>query len=171
MVAHAMAGQPDVVITHPNRDKASSKATRATVILLLLASAGLMLIVTVGGWSTLVGAKPVQLGYIAVYLLMAFYTARWNRGVLPLAAALAIILAIFAGVAGPHWFDRDRAGFADPGLPSSLLGMLTLLIIPVQVLLIAASMRGFQQAWNVEVEAPAGQAHGQRPIGAGPAAA
>ena len=28
----------DVVIEHPNRDKASSKATRAAVILLLLAS-------------------------------------------------------------------------------------------------------------------------------------
>ena len=42
---------------------------------------------------------------------MAFFVARWNRGVLPVAAALAIIMLIFAAVAGPGWFDRDKAGF------------------------------------------------------------
>ena len=141
-----------VTIEHPNRDKASSKATRAIVILLLLVSAALVLIVTVGGWSALEGAKSVQIGYIAVYLVIAFYVARWNRGVLPLAAALAIILLIFAAVAGPAWFDRDKAGFTDPALGSDLLGLLTLLIVPVQVLLIAFAMQGFAQQWNVEVE-------------------
>src|SRR4051794_25453287 len=34
--------QPGVIITHPNRDKAVVQATRATVIVLLLASAGLV---------------------------------------------------------------------------------------------------------------------------------
>ena len=38
-----------VIITHPNRDKPAVQATRATVVALLLASAGLVLIVTVGG--------------------------------------------------------------------------------------------------------------------------
>jgi hypothetical protein len=30
--------------------------------------------------------------------------------------------------------------------------VLTLLIIPVQMLLVAFAMRGFQQGWNVEIE-------------------
>jgi hypothetical protein len=141
-----------VVIEHPNRDKAANKATKAGVLLLLLISVALMLIVTIGGWSTLQGAKPVQIGYIALYLIIAFYVARWNRGVLPVAAALAILLAIFAAVAVPGWFDRDAPGFAQPAIDSSVLGLVTALIIPVQIVLIAFAMRGFVQAWNVEVE-------------------
>jgi hypothetical protein len=108
--------------------------------------------VTIGGWDTLQGAKAIQLAYIAVYLLMAFYVARWNRGVLPVAAALAIILLIFAAVSGPEWFARDKTGFSDPALDSSLLGLITLLIVPVQALLIVFSMQAFSQEWNVEVE-------------------
>jgi lysylphosphatidylglycerol synthetase-like protein (DUF2156 family) len=141
-----------VRIEHPNRKKASSKATKAIVILLLLVSAALVLIVTVGGWSALEGAKALQIAYIVVYVVMAFYVARWNRGVLPVAAALAIILMIFAAVSTPAWFDRDKAGFAEPALDSDLLGLITFLIVPVQVLLIAFSMRAFAQEWNVEVE-------------------
>jgi hypothetical protein len=142
----------DVVIEHPNRAKAASKTTKAVVLLLLLVSVALMLVVTIGGWDTLQGAKPVQIGYILVYLIMAYYVSRWNRGVLPVAAALAILLAIFAAVAVPGWFDRDAAGFAQPAIDSATLGLVTALLIPVQILLIAFAMRGFNQAWNVEVE-------------------
>jgi hypothetical protein len=141
-----------VVITHPNRDKPAVQATRATVIILLLVSAGLVLIVTVGGWSALAGMIPVQIAYIAIYLTFAFYAARWNRGILPVAAGLAVLLMIFALVAGPAWFNRDKAGFAQPALNAGLLGLLTLLIVPVQILLVAFAMRGFKQGWNVEVE-------------------
>jgi len=141
-----------VIVTHPNRDKPVVQATRATVVLLLLVTVLLMLINTIGGWSVLQGALPVQLSFILVYLLMAFYAARWIRGVLPLAAALAVLLGIFALVAGPSWFARDKAGFAQPALNAGLLGVITLLIIPVQMLLIAFAMRGFNQGWNVEVE-------------------
>jgi presenilin-like A22 family membrane protease len=162
MFCHGMAegdAQPDIQLVRPNRDKAASKATKAVVMLLLVASAGLILIVTIGGWSKLAGMQPVSLAYVIVYLIMAFYVARWNRGVLPLAAALAILLGIFAAIAGPQWFDRDKFGFTDPALPAGVLGLLTLLIVPVQVLLIAFAMRGFQQAWNVEVEVPAGETY------------
>ena len=144
--------EDEVRIEHPNRDKAASRATKAVVILLLLVSAALVTIVTVGGWDALEGAKPVQIAYILIYLLIAFYVARWNRGVLPVAAALAIVLLIFAAVSAPSWFDRDRTGFADPALDSGLLGLITVLIVPVQALLIAFAMRGFSQEWNVEVE-------------------
>jgi hypothetical protein len=142
----------DVVIEHPNRQKAANKATKAVVLLLLLVSVALMLVVTIGGWSVLEGAKPVQIGYILIYLIMAFYVGRWNRGVLPVAAALAILLAIFAAVAVPGWFDRDAAGFAQPAIDAGVLGLVTAIIIPVQILLVAFAMRGFTQAWNVEVE-------------------
>ncbi|MFI4985570.1 MAG: hypothetical protein ACHQAV_06270 [Solirubrobacterales bacterium] len=142
-----------VIITHPNRGKPVVQATRATVIVLLLASAALVLIVSVGGWSVLQGAAaPIELGYVAVYLTLAFYAGRWNRGVLPVAAVLAVLLTIFALVAGPSWFARDKSGFAEPAINSGLLGVLTLLIVPVQMLLVAFAMRGFSQGWNVELE-------------------
>ena len=164
MVRAGMA-EDEVRIEHPNREKAASKATKAVVILLLLVSAALVAIVTIGGWDALEGAKAVQIAYIALYLVIAFYVARWNRGVLPVAAALAIVLLIFAAVAGPGWFDRDKTGFEDPALDSGLLGLITLLIVPVQILLIAFAMRGFQQEWNVEVERRA-----EAPTHAAPAA-
>jgi len=59
---------------------------------------------------------------------------------------------VFALVAGPAWFNRDKAGFAQPALNAGLLGLLTLLIVPAQMLLVAFAMRGFQQGWNVELE-------------------
>jgi energy-coupling factor transporter transmembrane protein EcfT len=142
----------EVIIEHPNREKAASRATKGVVLILLLISVGLMLIVTIGGWDALQGAKPVQIAYILLYLIIAFYVARWNRGVLPVAAALAILLLIFAAVAVPGWYDRDHDGFEQPAINAGVLGLITALIIPVQVLLIAFAMRAFGQAWNVEVE-------------------
>src|SRR3954451_14580499 len=142
----------DVQIEHPNRKKASSKGTRLIVVVLLLASAGLLAIITWGGWGTLEGAKPLQIAYIVLYLVMAFFVLRWSRGVLPVTSALAIIMLIFAAVSAPQWFDRDKAGFANPTLDESVIGLLTALMVPLQILLIAFAMSGFRQAWNVEVE-------------------
>lgn len=146
--------QSGVIITHPNRGKSVVQATRATVIFLLLASAALVLIITVGGAKVLEGSGPVviQVLFVVLYLVLAFYAGRWNRGVLPVAAALAILLATFALVAAPSWFNRDKSGFIQPTINAGVLGLLTLLLIPVQILLIAFAMRGFQQGWNVELE-------------------
>jgi hypothetical protein len=83
---------------------------------------------------------------------MAYFVGKWNRGVLPVAAGLAILFAVVAAVAGPAWFDRDKAGFNDPALEPSILGLLTLILVPVQLLLTAFAMRGFQQQWNTEIE-------------------
>ena len=145
----------DVAIEHPNREKAASKVTRAAVILLLLASAFLMVVISIGAWDVLVGAKALQVIYILLYLGIAVMVLRWSRGVLPVAAALAIVLFIFAAVSVPGWFARDKDGFTDPALASDIVGLLTALLVPLQLLLIAFAMRGFQQAWNVEVEQPA----------------
>jgi FtsH-binding integral membrane protein len=140
-------------VYHPNREKASSKAAKATVVLLLLVSAGLVAIVTLGGWSVEQGAQIISVVYVIIYCTMAYFVAaRWTRGVLPLAAALAILLGVVAAIAVPGWFDRDKSGYADPTLPAGLLGLLTLIIVPVQLLLIAFAMRAFSQQWNVEVE-------------------
>ena len=152
----------DTVLVHPNRDKAASKASRSIVVLLLLVSAGLILIVTAGGWSHLQGAQPISFAYIIVYVAMAYVVARWNRGVLPVAAALAIIFTVFAAVAGPAWFERDKAGFDSPALDPALLGMLTLILIPVQLMLVAFAMQAFQQQWNVEVEVTEDEANRYR---------
>ena len=150
----------DTVLVHPNRDKTEAKATKAVVILLLLASAALILIVTIGGWSELQGAQVVAFVLAAIYIGMAFFVGRWNRGVLPVAAGLAILFAVIAAVAGPAWFDRDKAGFSEPTLDPSMLGLLTLILVPVQLLLVAFAMRGFQQQWNVEVEVTPDDADG-----------
>src|SRR4029077_2337760 len=97
-------------------------------------------------------APPIQIAYIVIYLTLAFYAVRWKPGVLPIAAALAVLLAIFALVAGPAWFNRDKTGFTQPDLNAGLLGLLTLLVVPVQMLLVAFALRGFAQGWNVELE-------------------
>jgi hypothetical protein len=135
---------------HPNRLKPEARRTKAIVAFLLLVVAGLVAVITIGGWDKLEGAKPVNVFYILVYLLFAYYVSRWNRGVLPVATALSVILIIFAAVAGPAWFARDKTGFENPTLPEPLLGFLTLLLIPVSLVLIMYAMRGFQQGWNIE---------------------
>jgi lysylphosphatidylglycerol synthetase-like protein (DUF2156 family) len=142
----------DLVIHHPNREKGGSKATKAGTILLLLASAALIAIITIGGWQDLEGAQVISIFFIIVFALMAFFVARWNRGVLPLAAAFAIVLLVFAAIAAPGWFDRDATGYDNPGLPPGLLGLLTVILIPLEFLLIVFAMRGFSQKWNVEIE-------------------
>ena len=154
---------PGVRIEHPNRAKAASKLTRLIVVVLLLVSAFLVTVVTIGGWDVLQGAKALQISYIVIYVVIAFFVMRWSRGVLPLAAALAIVLLIFAAVSAPAWFDRDKAGFTDPTIDEGMLGLITALIVPVQILLIAFAMSGFRQAWNVEVERPAEERPGRDP--------
>ena len=71
---------------------------------------------------------------------------------LPVGAALAVLLTIFALAAAPGWFNRDGFGYEEPTLDASLLGILTLLLVPVQILLVVFAMRGFKQGWNVELE-------------------
>jgi hypothetical protein len=139
-------------VRHPNRDLPESHTARLGTVALLALTVFMLLIVAIGGWNTLVGAKGPLVVYIGVYIGFAYYVGRWNRGVLPVIAGLSVILAVFALVAGPDWFARDKEGFQDPSLPSALLGTVTLALIPVQMLLIMVAMWGFNQKWNVEEE-------------------
>lgn len=143
-------GEP--VIYHPNRDGAEAKATKAIVVLLLLVSAALVLIITLGGWSALQGAQPFAFVYVFLNLLFAYYVSRWNRGILTVAAAFAVLFGVLALVAGPSWFARDKDGFADPAMDPAMLGLLTFVLVPVQALLVAFCARAFSQKWNVEIE-------------------
>jgi hypothetical protein len=139
-------------IEHPNREKASSKAARAIIVLLLIATAALVLIITVGGWAVLQGAQPLAGLYVLLYAIMAWYVAKWTRGLLPVAAGLSILLAVMAAVAAPSWFARAKDGYESSALDANMLGLLTIILIPVSLLLVAFAMRGFSQKWNVEVE-------------------
>lgn len=173
---------PGYTVIHPNRDKVAAKTMKAIVVLILLVSVGLMLIITFGGWSKLQGLKPLNFAWCILYLVIAYEVWRWNRGVLPIAAALAILLLLVALIAGTgqfgsasatSWFDRSQTGFAAPqsifgskGLSPDFLGLMVVLLIPVQVLLIVFGMRAFTQGWNVEIEVPIDEAkrRGRPPI-------
>ena len=150
--------RPGYELWRPNRAKSETKVTRVLIALVLLISAGLILVITLGGWDRLQGATVAAMAIIwaALYILFAFLVLRWSRGILPVAAALAIILAIFAVIAAPAWFARDKEGLSSPALPEELLGLLTFLVVPVQLVLIAIAMVGFNQNWHVEEERPIG---------------
>jgi hypothetical protein len=145
--------RPGYELWRPNREKAESKMTKALVAFVLLISAGLMIVITLGGWERLQGPSVavMTLAWAGLYILFAYLVAvRWQRGVLPVAAALAVILAIFAAIAAPDWFARSKDGLDSPALPEDLLGLLTLLLVPVQAVLIAVAMVAFNQNWHVE---------------------
>jgi hypothetical protein len=148
----AGAIRPGYELWRPNREKSEAKSAKALVVFLLLVSAAVAAVVTIGGWERLEGGKIFAIFYILLYVLFAYLVARWNRGVLPVASAMAIILAIFAGIAAPAWFGRAKDGLESPALPEELLGILTLILVPLQVILVAVAMVAFNQEWHVEEE-------------------
>jgi hypothetical protein len=154
----ATSVRPGYELWRPNRVKPETKTTKAIISFLLLVSAALLIIITLGGWTRLEGASVgvATLVWAGLYILFAFLVARWNRGVLPVTAALAIILAIFAAIAAPAWFARDKTGLSSPALPEDFLGLLTIIVVPLQLLLITIAMVGFNQEWHVEEERPTG---------------
>lgn len=159
--------RPGYELWRPNREKAESKTTKSIVAFVLLISAALMVIVTLGGWerlqSTSIGLLTIL--WAGIYVLFAYLVLRWNRGVLPVAASLAVIMIIFAAVAAPGWFERAKDGLTSPALPEELLGLLTIIVIPVQLLLVAVAMVGFNQEWHVEEERPVGGGRLDEPVG------
>jgi hypothetical protein len=150
----------ETVLVHPNQAKARSKATKTAIVLLLVVSSVLAVVVTAGGWNRLAGAKVALVFFIAVYLVMAYYVARWSRGTLALAAALGLLFLVFTVVAAPGWFARSKEGFDDPLLPAQILGLLVVILVPLQLLLVVFSLRGFNQKWNIEVAVPREEAEG-----------
>ncbi len=163
---------PGHVVVHPNRERSACRLTKAAVVSVLLASAGLILVVTIGGWSELQGMQLVDLLWSIAYVVLALYIWRWARGLLPIAAVLAVLMLAFAAIAtlgldGTSWFARGSPGYAAPrslfggaGLSTGLLGALTVLLIALEAALAAIAMVAFSQRWNVELEVPEAERRG-----------
>ncbi|HEX5712704.1 MAG TPA: hypothetical protein VFX85_05270 [Solirubrobacterales bacterium] len=151
--------RPGYELWRPNREKAGSVTTKFVIALLLLATAVLAALITIGGWSLLKGGGSMALVciiYVVLYAFFAFLVARWNRGILPVAAALSTILAIFCAVGAGSWFAREKSGFDEALLPSSLVGTLVVILGLLQIVVVIAAFYGFSQEWHVEEERPIG---------------
>jgi lysylphosphatidylglycerol synthetase-like protein (DUF2156 family) len=173
----ATQARPGYELWRPNREKAQNKTTKAVVAFVLLVSAGLLAIIVIGGWERMQSSSIaiMSLVWAGLYVFFALLVLAWNRGILPVAAALAVIMTIFAAVAAPDWFARDKEGLDSPILPEDLIGLLVVVLIPVQILLIIVAMIAFNQEWHVEEERPvgggrlAGEDPGQAPAAPNPA--
>jgi lysylphosphatidylglycerol synthetase-like protein (DUF2156 family) len=151
--------RPGYELWRPNREKPGSITTKFVIVLLLVATAFLAALITIGGWSLLKGGSgmgAVCAIYAILYAFFGFLVARWSRGILPVAAALSMILAIFCAVGADSWFAREKAGFDEALLSSSLVGLLVVILGLLQIVLIAFAFYGFSQEWHVEEERPIG---------------
>lgn len=151
--------RPGYELWRPNREKTESITTKFVLVLLLAATSALAFLVTITGFSLMTGGGGmgiVCLIYAALYAFFAFLVLRWNRGILPVAAALSMILAIFCATGADSWFARDKAGFEDALIPVTLIGLLVIILAILQLILIAVALYAFNQNWHVEEERPIG---------------
>lgn len=151
--------RPGYELWRPNRAKSSSQLLRFTVMLLLVVSIVLMLVIIFGGWAVLNGGGywgVISLGIVLFYAVLTIMVGRWSRGAITIAVALAVLMLIFATIGFGSWFARDKAGFTEAALPSDLLGLLTFLMIPIQIALAVACSIAIKQEWHVEEERPIG---------------
>jgi len=151
--------RPGYELWRPNREKAESVTTKVVLVILLAATSIIAVIVAISGFSLMSGGTGmalVTLIYGLLYAFFAFLVARWNRGILPVAAALSMILAIFCAVGANSWFARDKSGFEDGLLPVTLIGLFVVVLALLQIVLIAACLYAFNQEWHVEEERPIG---------------
>ncbi len=151
--------RPGYELWRPNREKAESATTKIVLVFLLAATSIIAVIVAISGFSLIsggTGMAVVTLIYGLLYGFFAFLVARWNRGILPVAAALSMILAILCAVGADSWFARDKSGFEEGLLPVTLIGLLVVVLALLQIVLIAAALYGFNQEWHVEEERPIG---------------
>ena len=151
--------RPGYELWRPNREKAESVTTKVVLVILLAATSIIAVIVAISGFSLMSGGTGmalVTLIYGLLYAFFAFLVARWNRGILPVAAALSMILAIFCAAGADSWFARDKEGFEEALIPVPLIGLLVILLVIMQLITIAISLYAFNQNWHVEEERPIG---------------
>lgn len=151
--------RPGYELWRPNREKAESVTTKFVLVFLLAATAVIAALVTITGFSLMTGGSTMGvfcLIYALLYAFFAFLVARWSRGILPVAAALSTILAIFCATGAGSWFARDKAGFEEGLIPVPMIGLLVLILLLLQVIVVAVCLYAFNQAWNVEEERPIG---------------
>ena len=151
--------RPGYELWRPNREKAETITTRLVLVLLLAATSALAFLITITGFSLLTGGGGMGtfcLIYAALYAFFAFLVFRWSRGILPVAAALSIILAIFCATGANSWFARDKAGFEEALIPVPLIGLLVVILAILQLIVCAVALYAFNQDWHVEEERPIG---------------
>jgi hypothetical protein len=147
--------RPGYELWRPNREKADSVTTKVVLVFLLAATAAIAGLVTITGFSLMTGGSGmgiICLIFAMLYAFFAFLVARWNRGILPVVAALSTILAIFCATGADSWFARDKPGFEDAPIPVTAIGLLVVILGILQLVLIAVSLYGFNQNWHVEEE-------------------
>ena len=116
-------------------------------------------IVTIAGFSLMTGGGGMGdrlPGLRPLYAFFAFLVARWNRGILPVAAALSMILAILCAVGADSWFARDKAGFEDAPAPGGADRPLGLHPRPAADHPDRGRPLRLQPEWHVEEERPIG---------------
>jgi hypothetical protein len=151
--------RPGYELWRPNREKPESITTKFVIAFLLAATAVIAALVTITGFSLLDGGGAmgaICMIYALLYALFAFLVLRWSRGILPLAAALSMILAILCAVGANSWFARNKAGFSHGLIPVSLIGLLVVILALLQLVVIGIALYGFNQGWHVEEERPIG---------------
>ena len=151
--------RPGYELWRPNREKAESVTTKLVLVLLLVATAAIAGVVTITGFSLLTGGSAmgvICLIFAILYAFFAFLVARWNRGILPVTAALSTILAIFCATGADSWFARDKPGFEDALIPVPLIGTLIIVLLLLQLVTIGVALYAFNQNWHVEEERPIG---------------
>ena len=83
---------PGYELWHPNREKADVITTKFVVAFLMLATAVIAALVTIGGFSLLDGGGAMGALCLIFALLYAFFSylvgRRWSRGILPVAATV-----------------------------------------------------------------------------------
>jgi len=147
--------RPGYELWRPNREKAESVTTKFVLVFLLAATAAIAGLVTVTGFSLMTGGSGmgiICLIFAVLYAFFAFLVARWNRGILPVVAALSTILAIFCATGADSWFARDKAGFEDALIPVTVIGLLVVILTILQLVVIAVALYAFNQNWHVEEE-------------------
>jgi lysylphosphatidylglycerol synthetase-like protein (DUF2156 family) len=150
---------PGYELWHPNREKTDVITTKFVIAFLMLATAVIAGLVTIAGFSLLTGGGAMGVLCLIFALLYAFFSflvSRWSRGILPVAASLSTILAILCAVGADSWFARDKAGFEEALIPTSLIGLLVVILALLQIVLVVACFYGFSQDWHVEEERPLG---------------
>jgi hypothetical protein len=151
--------RPGYELWRPNREKAASITTKFVLVLLLVATAAIAALVTITGFSLLTGGGGmgvICMIFALLYALFAFLVARWNRGILPVAAALSTILAIFCATGAESWFSRDKAGFEKALIPVPVIGTLVVILLLLQIVIVIVALYAFNQNWHVEEERPIG---------------
>src|SRR5260221_1670105 len=104
---------PGYELWHPNREKADVITTKFVIAFLMLSTAVIAGLVTIGGFSLLSGGGGIGVGCMIFALLYAFFAylvpVRRSPGILPITPSLSVSLASFFPVVAHNWLRPGNA--------------------------------------------------------------